>query len=166
MVDCSFARNRNRTGKEMKRRMRNSSLVWAALGSFICVESFYMPLGSWRDPGPGFLCLGSGISLTILSLICYVQSWTVDQEPVPLPLPRPRSRNLVYAVAALVIYTACLEILGFRVATFLLLLFLFRCIEPQKWGVAVGGSALTTGISYALFEMWLKTPLPKGLMGF
>jgi len=69
-------------------------------------------------------------------------------------------------LAVLLAYTAFLEVLGFLLATFLLLLFLFRGIEPQRWVVSIGGSALTSFITYALFELWLKTQLPKGFIGF
>ncbi len=42
-------------------------------------------------------------------------------------------------------YAFCLEILGFLVSTFLLLVFLFRAgMEPQRWLVAIGGSAIAS----------------------
>jgi hypothetical protein len=43
---------------------------------------------------------------------------------------------------------------------------LFRFVEPQKWVVAVGGSALASIASYVVFELWLKTQLPRGILGF
>jgi len=67
---------------------------------------------------------------------------------------------------ALFWYAIFLEILGFLMVTFLLLIFLFRGIEPQRWLVSVGGSALASLICYAIFELWLKTQLPKGILGF
>jgi hypothetical protein len=39
-------------------------------------------------------------------------------------------------------------------------------MEPQRWLVAIGGSAIASISSYAVFELWLKTQLPKGFLGF
>jgi hypothetical protein len=38
-------------------------------------------------------------------------------------------------------------------------------VEPQRWVVAIGGSALASIASYIIFEVWLKTQLPKGIFG-
>ena len=43
---------------------QTSSLICLSLGLFVCVETLWkLPLGSWRDPGPGFWPFGSGLAL-------------------------------------------------------------------------------------------------------
>ena len=69
-------------------------------------------------------------------------------------------------LAVLFGYSLFLDTLGFLVSTFILLLMLFRFVGPQKWVVAVGGSALASIASYVVFELWLKTQLPRGILGF
>jgi hypothetical protein len=69
-------------------------------------------------------------------------------------------------LAVLFGYSLFLDTLGFLVSTFILLLMLFRFVEPQKWVVAMGGSALASIASYVVFELWLKTQLPRGILGF
>ena len=151
----------------MKKNDQMSSLVWLLLALYICTESMRLPLGAWRDPGPGFLPLGSGIILGILSGIAYLKaSMSKSPEAKGSWYSKERWKNLVVVVVALFAYAIFLEILGFLLATFLLLIFLFRGIEPQKWVVSIGGSALASFISYAVFELWLKTQLPKGILGF
>jgi len=151
----------------MKNYDRISSLVWLIFALYISIESLQLPLGSWRDPGPGFLPLGSGIVLGILSCTCYLRAQRRDsKENQKHWYSGGRWKNLILVLAVLLAYTAFLEVLGFLLATFLLLLFLFRGIEPQRWVVSIGGSALTSFITYALFELWLKTQLPKGFIGF
>ena len=45
---------------------RMSSGFWLLFSGYICVESFRLPLGSFRDPGPGFLPLLVGILLALV----------------------------------------------------------------------------------------------------
>ena len=64
-------------------------------------------------------------------------------------------------------YALVLDILGFLISTFLLLSFLFRFgMEPQKWFWAIGGSVIASLSCYVVFELWLRTQLPKGILGF
>jgi putative tricarboxylic transport membrane protein len=145
---------------------RISSLVWLAFGIFICAESLRLPLGSWRDPGAGFLPLGSGIFLILLSLVNFFRARQERSRPQVTWYSKKRRGSLIFILVGLLGYAFCLEILGFLVSTFLLLLLLFRYVEPQRWSVSIGASALAAIISYAIFEIWLKTQLPRGIWGF
>lgn len=151
----------------MKRYDQISGLVWLFFAVYICIASFQSPLGSWRDPGPGFVPLISGIVLGGLSFLCYVRArLSKSEEARESWYPKEKWKKLISVLAALFAYAIFFEILGFLLATFLLLIFLFRGIEPQRWVVAIGGSALASFLSYAIFELWLRTQLPKGVLGF
>ena len=151
----------------MKRYDQISAIFWMLFAVCIGVESLRLPLGTWRDPGPGFLPLGSGIILGALSLVCYLQARLgKSDEARESEYLKGRWKNLVLVLAVLCVYVFSLEILGFLLGSFLLLLFLFRGIEPQKWIVSIGGSALASFLCYVVFELWLKTRLPKGIFGF
>jgi hypothetical protein len=50
--------------------------------------------------------------------------------------------------------------------TALLLLFLFRAIEPQKWKMAIGLAISSSVGFYLLFDRVLQVSLPKGIFGF
>ena len=151
----------------MKRYDQISAIVWMLFAASICFESLRLPLGTWRDPGPGFLPLGSGIILGALSLVCYLQARLGKSEEAQEGEPfKGRWKNLILVLGVLCAYAFFLEVLGFLLGSFLLLLFLFRGIEPQKWIVSIGGSALASFLCYVVFELWLKTQLPKGIFGF
>ncbi len=146
-----------------------SSLVWLAFAMAICIESSRLSFGSFHNPGPGFLPLLVGILLGILSILAFLQA-ALSKETEKIVqswYPKERWKKLIWVLAALFAYAVCLEILGFLLSTFLLLIFLFRAgIETQKWIWAIGGSAVTSLSSYAVFELWLKTQLPRGILGF
>jgi hypothetical protein len=54
--------------------------------------------------------------------------------------------------------------LGFLISTFIFLAFLLRVIEPQRWSVALLGSLAASAAFYFIFEMGLKSQLPRGLI--
>jgi putative tricarboxylic transport membrane protein len=110
-----------------------------------------------------------GIFLGIFSIIAFLQAFLSKEteEIVQSWYPKKRWKKLIWVLVAMFAYAFCLEILGFLVSTFLLLVLLFRAgMEPQRWLVAIGGSAIASISSYAVFELWLKTQLPKGILGF
>ena len=147
---------------------RISSMVWLGFAIYIGIESFRLPLGSFRDPGPGFLPLLIGLILAGLSVVCFIQARTAESmERKGSWYSRERWKNLVWILLALFSYALVLDILGFLVSTFLLLIFLFRFgMEPQKWFWAIGGSVVASLSCYVVFELWLRTQLPKGILGF
>jgi len=151
----------------MKKQDEISSLVWFVFALYICLESLRLPLGSWRDPGAGFLPLGSGIILGFLSLICYLQSRLMKASRMEKSwIPKERWKNLIAVLIALLGYALVFETLGFIISTFILILILLRSVKPLKWMMAIGGSAVASLACYALFQMWLKVQLPKGIIGF
>jgi putative tricarboxylic transport membrane protein len=153
----------------MKRYDQMSGLVWLIFAIYICIESSRLSFGSFHNPGPGFLPLLVGLLLGIFSIIVFLQATLSGkpQESLPPWYPQERWKKLIWVLVALFAYAMCLETLGFLISTFLLLVFLFRAgIETQRWIWAIGGSAIASFSSYAVFELWLKTQLPKGFLGF
>ena len=63
-------------------------------------------------------------------------------------------------------YSLLLDILGFVLATFFLLTFLFSISEKQSLKVILGASLFSTGFAYLLFGYFLKITLPIGFLGF
>jgi len=110
-----------------------------------------------------------GIFLGIFSIVAFMQAHLskVTDEATSSWYPKERWKKLIGVLTVMFLYALFLEILGFLVSTFLLLVFLFRAgMESQRWSVAIGGSAIASFCSYAVFELWLKTQLPRGFLGF
>jgi hypothetical protein len=151
----------------MKKYDRMSSLVWLFFAVYICVESLRLSLGSWRDPGPGFLPLGAGLCLGILSAVDYFQTGFRKREEVQGSwYSKEKSKPILLILLTLGGYSVFLDSLGYLVTTFFLLILLFRFVKPQPWTVVIGGSLLASVSSYVVFEIWLKIQLPRGFLGF
>ena len=74
--------------------------------------------------------------------------------------------RVIYVTAALLLYTFLLKTVGFVLMTLLLLVFLLRGIEPQKWRLVIGFSILAAVGSYVIFDRVLQVSLPSGILGF
>jgi putative tricarboxylic transport membrane protein len=152
----------------MARRDRISSLVILSLSIFVCVESVRLPvgIGTWNDPGPGFFPFAAGIIMAALSSGLYIKSLRSKIPEMGSWYVKAKWKKLFLILICLVGYAIFLEIIGFMLSTFILLFFLFRFVEDQRWIVAIGGSLAVALISYAIFARWLMLQLPKGFWGF
>jgi putative tricarboxylic transport membrane protein len=67
-------------------------------------------------------------------------------------------------ILALLIYAILFKPLGFIISTFLLLVFLFKGLEPQKWSAVLVLSIATIAICYVVFGVFLEMQFPAGIL--
>lgn len=142
-----------------------SAVVGALAGAAIAVGGYRLGLGTPGAPDSGFLPFWIGLLLTGLSialLVTTLVSPPAAQEHGDEPA---RPRKVVEVLVVLAGYAVALETGGFLLTTLLLLLYLFRAIEPQPWWVVVTGAVATTAVTYLLFRVWLGAELPAGRFG-
>ena len=143
-------------------RDRVSALFWLAVAIFVARQSLALKLGTLNQPGPGFFPFCGAVILGVLSLALLVRS---RPGGAPESAAGFGSWTVLVVAGALLGYVMLLEVLGFVVVTFLFLLLLFRLVR-KGWMVS-GLTALAGAVaSYALFQLWLKTQLPRGPFGF
>jgi putative tricarboxylic transport membrane protein len=132
----------------------------------VCLESWRLEVGNLHAPGPGFLPFLTGLLLGGLSGIAFIQALKEkpSQEKGFLSFGAYLIKVGLLAVA-LVVYVLLLSTLGFLVGTFLLLLFLFRIMEPLGWKTVFLASIITLAAVYLLFDVFLGTRLPIGILG-
>jgi putative tricarboxylic transport membrane protein len=151
----------------MNRLDKVSSFAWLMASVAIIAGSSVYSLGTLSRPGPAFLPLGCGIIMAVLSLVVFGQAVLRDkgrasknEEDSVLTTRWPR---LVAALAILFAYAFLLEFFGYPMMTLAFMLFVLKVVEPADWWTAILEAVLATGVSYFLFEFWLKVPLPKGI---
>ena len=145
-----------------------SSAFWLLCGAAVVFASFRLGMGTLTHPGPGFLSFWCGLILCGLALFVFLRSM--------LSKPKEKRRAAaglwsglrwakgVYVVAALIAYTLFLNLGGFLLATTLLLTFLFKAIEPERWAVALGQAIVASLVSFVIFALWLDVQLPRGMV--
>ena len=110
--------------------------------------------------------LALAILLGALSLVSLVQDLREMSGPASELWGGVRWVRWAVMVAALFIYVAVLEWLGFMAATFLLMLVLFRLLEPYRWTTVLLFSLFTMASAYVFFVVLLDGRLPVGVLGF
>jgi putative tricarboxylic transport membrane protein len=143
-----------------------ANFVWLALAAAVCGESLRLNVGNFHAPGPAFLPFFAAALLGVLSLISLIQTWREKEEQETKVWAGTPFVKLVLLLAVLFLYTALLQVLGFILGTFLLLLFLFRVVEPVGWKTVFIVTVLTMGGTYLLFGVLIESTLPKGFLGF
>jgi putative tricarboxylic transport membrane protein len=142
---------------------RISSLIVFVIGLLITWQASKLRLGGFHKPGPGLFPLILGLILILLSLILLIQS-----------KGRPGSRSfsfgespkrIVMVYGSLLAYVAILEYAGFLLSSFLLIFFLFVVLGEYTVKRAALTALAATAVAYVLFDVLLKSPLPKSLIG-
>ncbi len=138
-----------------------------AVGMGVCYAGYDLELGTLRDPGSGFIFFWVGIIMIGLSASILLRALKMKGkgERVSILGKEIRWKRILAVLAGLFLYAYAFTSLGFILTTSLLLLFLFKAIEPQKWSWAVLGAIISTLSAYGVFQLWLGSQLPKGFLG-
>jgi putative tricarboxylic transport membrane protein len=148
---------------------RVGTLFWLAVGLVSIYGSTRLGLGALREPGSGFLPLIAGCFISLMAVFLFLNSFLRKQKTqaklspfwVEVHWHRPLIISLLTFGFVLV-----LERLGFILAGFFLLVILFKGVEKFSWKKAMIIPTITLGLTYLLFNVFLKASLPKGIFGF
>jgi len=145
--------------KTMARRDAIVAAVALALGATTVYESSQLPFGTINSPGPGFFPWWTSALIVLLALGLMIQAPTGSSMAREGP---GRIAKVALLLVVLSAYTFLLDSLGYLICTFLLVLFMLRALDPQRWTVALGMAVITAVGSYVVFAVWLSVPLPRG----
>ena len=155
----------------MKKYDLIGSLAWMFVGLAFCKGAIGFGLGDLGEPGPGFFPFWMSVSLISFSLVHFFSSLRKG-ETTTLPVGLrfwPEGEyiiRIVIIIFLLFMFVIALGYLGFVLTTFLFMFSLLKLIESRKIRTLFLIAGLTTVLSYAIFELWLKANLPKGFLGF
>ncbi len=146
-----------------------ASILVFLFGGITMLLSLQLPLGTLRMPGSGLFPFGLGLILMGMAACQTLQ-------------PRPRAAaataksggggtgggsaiRVLLFMGVMALATALLDLLGFPLVAFLLMLALLQLLGVRRWRDSALIALLTAGASYLLFVRWLQIPLPKGWIG-
>ena len=144
----------------MVRRDALAAALALCFGAAALYESAKLPFGTVHSPGQGFFPWWTSAAVVFLALVLLSQVLTSRSSAAQEGVGRIGKVALLLVV--LIAYTFLLEPLGYPLCTFLLVVFMLRAIDPQRWTVALGMAAVTAVGSYIVFAIWLSVPLPRG----
>lgn len=141
-----------------------ASLVFLALGGWVCVQANRLGFGSVLAPEPGFFPWLGGLALAGLALGLLAQSWRGGGAPLQGGAggwARP-----AILLAALALYVPLLEPVGYPLATAALCVVALRILEARGWSVTLGVSVALAVGTFLLFRRALGVELPVGVLTF
>jgi len=145
---------------------RMSILFLVVFGVAICVESIRLDPGSLSAPGPGLFPLGCGLIIATLGLFIFVRTFKYKDEEQSIWEQVTQWGNLVSIPASIIVYAFLIELLGFRLITFLWMAFICRTIGKMGWKGTVFTSLTTTVCAFILFQYFLGVRFPRGMFRF
>jgi len=150
----------------MSKADRVSGIFWLAFAVFVMIESYRLGLGTLHQPGPGFLFFWGAIVLGIMSSVIVVRAggYNRSEESETFNLRGLNIGKIILVLVSLFLYSLFMEKLGFIPITLLLFIFLLGVAEKKKWFLTIPISVAVTALTYLIFEIWLKSQLPKGLL--
>ena len=152
----------------MKRGWQVALVALVATFAFFAFESFQLSLRDALGPGPGFFPFWLGVLGAVLAVFLLTQLHLnrVDLGTEALVFDRAGVRNAMLVLVGLIVATALLDVIGFRLSMLLLIPYLLLVLGVRNW-VTVGICAVagSFGVYYVFFDL-LKVPLPAGIFGF
>jgi len=150
----------------MKRLDQITGAILFVASIWYTFEATRMPLVAGKAPGSGWLPLLLGVLMAFLAALLFL---TASRRPVSQDksVVWPKGEGLVNNVGilvALAVSVALLELLGYIVSTFVFLLGLTLLLGRYDWKLTTGMAAISTGVLYWVFKIWLEIPLPPGLI--
>jgi putative tricarboxylic transport membrane protein len=143
----------------MKRGWQAAVAVLLLVFAFFAFESLRLSLRDALGPGPGFFPFWLSVAGGLLAVILLVQvaRGRADFETDTLKF---ELRAVALVLGGLVVATALLEVLGFRIAMLLLLIYLLVALGVRNWiAIALFALAGSFGV-FHVFTGLLKVQLP------
>ncbi len=150
---------------------RIEGTIWILIGAVICAFAYGTGLGTFHEPGAGFVAFVAGLLITVLGFLVIIFSQKSPHEikkpshPIlGISILQRASFSIVYTVTILLFYAFFLNWLGYIVTTFIALFFLFLDPVRRSWLLSLFAASVSVSASYLVFEVWLKSQLPRGIL--
>jgi putative tricarboxylic transport membrane protein len=127
----------------------------------LAVVAWQLGPGNPKLPGPGFWPLILAFTLAGLGGILFFRP---DLAMRPVVTGVPRWSRFALALVTLFAYVLILSPLGYLGATLILLLIQLRWVENQAWRKCLPTAVLAAVVSFFIFRVLFKVPLPVGIM--
>jgi putative tricarboxylic transport membrane protein len=152
----------------MKKAEMITGVVLLALSGLVIWGAEQMPPSSSFGPGAGFLPFWLGVLLAVSATILFASAWRRQPTEKDNRSIFPGKQPLFAITAVMVglaVYIFLIETLGYLVDTFLLILFLMKTVEREKWPLTLIVAVVTTATLFFTFQILLKITLPSNMFG-
>lgn len=142
---------------------RLSGLVVAGIGIAVCILARSLPAQTGFGLGPAFLPFWTGIVIAACGL------WLCARPLVDPEVSWPTSRmfaRAAFGFVLLLLYALVLQPLGYLFSTAVFLVIAILLLEPDRLTRAFLVGIASAVILFLIFRVWLRVPLPGGVLGW
>ena len=146
--------------------MRKVGDIWVSFffiffGIVIIIKAIGLPVGTVREPQPGFFPLLAGILMTVLSVLLLIHACLGRSTGVEAfgSLWRP-----AILIMGMIVYTLILDFMGYVIATIILSATILGVLGIKTWWILAGVSSGVSIGSYVVFGRLLGITLPNGIL--
>lgn len=154
-----------------KKIRKSEGFFWLGMGIFICLLATKTHLGSFKEPGSGFIAFAAGIFLAGVGLVMIFAAVLARTAHARSGYRDFLSTfgsvswfRIFYTMGLLLGYAILLEPLGYILATLLIMWGLFYDWDKKNWFSSLLIALVTTGVFYVFFEKLLGLRFPAGIL--
>jgi len=151
---------------QMPIKSTTEGLVLIIVGLIFIPESWNSIINAHpRSYGQGYIPFFAALSLFICGLALLREAYQHRQFEGLKGIQWGKIfRGPGLSIISLIAYMEFMELLGFGLATFLLLVVLLRILKAYSWPSILILSSITAISFHYIFRVWLYLPLPLGLL--
>ena len=148
----------------MKSWQRYAGVVFLALAGLVIQQSVWvLRLFDHGQPGSGFMPFGLGVILGILAICLIATNLGPEEQQVPFWEPKAWLRPLL-AIGITAVYVVVFDDIGAISSVVVLVMCWLYFVEHKSAPVAALTGVLTGLVVYLVFERFLQTPFPRGML--
>jgi hypothetical protein len=148
----------------MKSWQRFAGVFFLAVAAVAIQQSVWvLRLFDHGQPGSGFMPFGLGVILGILAICLIATSRGPDERQVPFWEPKAWLHPLL-AVIITSVYVVVFDDIGAITSVVVLVTCWLLFVERKSVVVSAGTGALTGLVVYLVFDRFLQTPFPRGVL--
>lgn len=134
-----------------------------ALGALVVYESWRLG-AKWGSDGPeaGYFPFYIGAILCICSVAVFVQSLVKLKTDRAIFVTEGQFRLVLVVLAPTALYAIAVWAIGIYVSSALFILLFMKFAGHYSWLRSAAVSVPVSVVSFVMFEIWFKIPLPKG----
>jgi hypothetical protein len=134
-----------------------------ALGAAVAYDSYQLGYG-WGTDGPqaGYFPFYIGAMICVCACVVLVQSLLALKANRAVFATYPQLKQVMVILIPSFLYVAGIQWIGLYVPSALFIGLFMRLVGKYSWLRSVCVGLSVSVVSFAMFEIWFKIPLPKG----
>lgn len=139
------------------------AVVIFALGALVVYDSYRLG-SSWSADGPqaGYFPFYIGLLVCVSSAVVLVQSLRKLKSDKNIFVTIPQLKQVLVILVPSTVYVLGVQLIGIYVSSAVFIGLFMRIFGNYSWLRSVLVSLAVSVITFLMFEIWFKIPLPKG----